>query len=91
MKTIKRPQPRPVPREAAEAEAEEVEDGGCTVLYCTVLYCTAQDQEVEERGEQQSQDRERLMFYLAVAYCANIGGTGTLTAEETNIIIMVSS
>ena len=32
---------------------------------------------------------ERYMFYLAVAYCANIGGTGTLTAEETNIIIMV--
>ena len=61
------------------------------VLYCTALYCTVQDQEVEEGGGQQSGDRERLMFYLAVAYCANIGGTGTLTAEETNIIIMVSS
>ena len=69
MKTIKRPQPRPVPREAAEDEVVEVEEG----------------------GQQQSGDRERLMFYLAVAYCANIGGTGTLTAEETNIIIMVSS
>ena len=32
---------------------------------------------------------ERIMFFLAVGYCANIGGTGTLTAEETNIIIMV--
>ena len=73
MKTIKRPQPRPMPREAAEAEAGH------------------QDQEVEAGGQQQSGDRERLMFYLAVAYCANIGGTGTLTAEETNIIIMVSS
>ena len=44
LKTIKRPQPRPVPREAAEAEAghqnQEVEDGGCTVLHCTVLYRT---------------------------------------------------
>ena len=27
---------------------------------------------------------------IQVGYCANIGGTGTLTAEETNIIIMVS-
>ena len=70
MKTIKRPQPRPMPREAAEAKAEDAEEDG---------------------GQQQSGDRERLMFYLAVAYCANIGGTGTLTAEETNIIIMVSS
>ena len=39
MKTIKRLQPRPVPREAAEAEGE-VEERDCTVLYCTVLYCT---------------------------------------------------
>ena len=34
--------------------------------------------------------REKAVFYLAVAYCANIGGTGTVTAEETNLILMVS-
>ena len=33
--------------------------------------------------------REKIMFYLAVGYCANIGGTGTVTAEETNLILMV--
>ena len=33
--------------------------------------------------------REKTVFYLAVAYCANIGGTGTVTAEETNLILMV--
>ena len=33
--------------------------------------------------------REKAVFYLAVAYCANIGGTGTVTAEETNLILMV--
>ena len=42
-------------------------------------------------GLQETQNyKERFMFYLAVGYCANIGGTGTLTAEETNIIIMVN-
>ena len=35
--------------------------------------------------------REKTVFYLAVAYCANIGGTGTVTAEETNLILMVGS
>ena len=41
-------------------------------------------------GQQETKNfKERFMFYLAVGYCANIGGTGTLTAEETNIIIMV--
>ena len=39
--------------------------------------------------EETGKYKERFMFYLAVGYCANIGGTGTLTAEETNIIIMV--
>ena len=36
-------------------------------------------------------DRQKIMFYLAVAYCANIGGIGTVTAEETNLILMVHS
>ena len=41
-------------------------------------------------GQEETKNfKERFMFYLAVGYCANIGGTGTLTAEETNIIIMV--
>ena len=37
-----------------------------------------------------SSQRERIMFYLAVGYAANIGGTATVTAEETNLIIMVT-
>ena len=32
---------------------------------------------------------EMYMFFLGIGYCANIGGTGTIAAEETNIIIMV--
>ena len=43
----------------------------------------------EKQKNKPCQVRERTMFYLAVAYCANIGGTGTVTAEETNLIIMV--
>jgi len=31
---------------------------------------------------------EMYMFFLGIGYCANIGGTGTIAAEETNIIIM---
>ena len=32
---------------------------------------------------------EMYMFFLGIGYCANIGGTGTVAAEETNLIIMV--
>jgi len=37
--------------------------------------------------EQSRRSREKVMFYLGVAYAANIGGTGTLTASEPNVIM----
>ena len=33
----------------------------------------------------------QVMFYLGLAYSANIGGTGTLTASEPNVIMKVAS
>ena len=34
-----------------------------------------------------SHNQEKIMFYLAIGYSANIGGTGTLTASAPNVIL----
>lgn len=55
----------------------------CTDAQCSSVHCC--DQSLPK--EKNSQAKEKIMFYLAIGYSANIGGTGTLTASAPNVIL----